>query len=84
MLSFASGITYLRQEALKVGFIEDSDNDDKLVERLSQVIRECSAADGEVADEATKAAAGLAEEAEAKTEGEEVEPSSDKEPEGKA
>jgi len=39
MKSFTSGITYLRQEAWKVGFIKDSDTDDELVERLSQMVR---------------------------------------------
>ena len=39
MKSFASGLSYLRQEALETGFIIESDNDDTLVERLSQVVR---------------------------------------------
>ena len=54
MLSFASGISYLRQEALASGFIIESDNDDKLVERLSQVVRKLGAGDAEKCDELTK------------------------------
>ena len=43
MKSFESGITYLRQEARKVGFIKDSDTDDELVERISQMLRKWKA-----------------------------------------
>jgi len=55
MLSFAMGLTYLRDEALKSGFIIESDNDDKLVERLSQLVRKLGPEDAEKCDALTKA-----------------------------
>ncbi len=58
MKSFTSGMTYLRVEALKVGFILESDNDDVLVERLSQVIRRIGKKEAVGADKATEAGKG--------------------------
>ncbi len=54
MKSFAMGITYLRDEALKSGFILESDNDDKLVERLSQLVRKLGPEDAERCDALTR------------------------------
>lgn len=51
MKSFSMGIDYLRTEALKSGFIKESDNDNKLIERLSQVVRKLGPEDAERADE---------------------------------
>ena len=77
MKSFEMGVGYLRQEALRSGFIQDSDNDDKLIERLSQVVRKLGQEDAEKADE-------LSAKGKVKVDdGEEVEPSSDKRTEGK-
>ena len=77
MKSFEMGVGYLRQEALRSGFIQDSDNDDKLIERLSQVVRKLGPEDAKKADE-------LSAKGKVKADGgEEVEPSSDKRTEGK-
>lgn len=100
MLGFASGMSYLRQEALKSGFILESDNDDKLVERLSQVVRKIGPEDAEHCDELTKSAAGTTDDMtqeqartdatvkeadnRARAEGKVVEQGSDKKPKGKA
>lgn len=53
MLSFSMGLGYLRNEALKSGFISESDNDSVLVERLSQVVRKLDAIDAEKCDALT-------------------------------
>lgn len=55
MKSFAMGISYLRTEALKSGFIIESDSDDKLLERLSQLVRKMGPEDAERCDALTKA-----------------------------
>lgn len=39
MKDFEMGLKYLRKEALASGFIEDSDNDDVLVQRLAGVLQ---------------------------------------------
>lgn len=39
MKDFETGLGYLRKEARKSGFILESDNDDVLIERLSQMVR---------------------------------------------
>jgi len=39
MLSFESGVSYLRKEARLVGLVADSDTDDVLIEKVSQMIR---------------------------------------------
>lgn len=39
MKGFETGVGYLRNESLKYGLIQDSDNNDKLIERLARVIR---------------------------------------------
>ncbi len=39
MRSFESGVAYLRQEARSAGLIQDSDNNDVLIEKVSQLIR---------------------------------------------
>jgi len=84
MLSFSSGITYLRDEALKSGFIIESDNDDKLVERLSQLVRKMGPEDAEKCDALTKEGQATAEpEVEAEPE-KKVESGSDKGAKGKA
>jgi len=69
MKSFSMGLSYLRAEALKSGFIIESDNDDKLVERLSQIIRKLGPEAAERCDKMT--AAGQAEEVEEEEEEEE-------------
>ena len=76
MQSFSMGTGYLRQEALKSGFILESDNDDKLVERLSQVVRKLGPEDAEKCDALTKAGNVELETSD--------EPSSDQGPEGEA
>ena len=53
MKSFSMGLSYLRAEALKTGFIIESDKDDVLVERISQVLRTLSAEAAEQADAMT-------------------------------
>ena len=73
MLSFASGISYLRQEALASGFILESDSDDVLVERLSQLTRKAGPKQAAKADEMTQLG----------QKGKQVEPGSDKKSEGK-
>lgn len=85
MKSFEMGIGYLRQEALKSGFLAESDNDNKLIERLSQVIRKLGPEDAEKCDEFTKEAQGGGEESvEPEDKEKEVEPSTDKGPEREA
>ncbi len=54
MRSFESGLSYLRQEALKSRFIAASDNDGKLIERLSQVVRRMGPKDAERCDKLTE------------------------------
>lgn len=84
MLSFASGLSYLRQEALKSGFIIESDNDDKLVERLSQLVRKMGPEDAEKCDALTKEGQTTATEPEVKVEEEKkVESGPDKGAKGK-
>ena len=53
MKSFSMGLSYLRAEALKTGFIIESDKDDVLVERISQVLRTLSVEAAEQADAMT-------------------------------
>lgn len=78
MKSFSMGISYLRAEALKSGFIIESDNDDKLLERLSQVVRKLGPEDAERCDELSAKGKEKAEESE-----EEVESGSDQKPKRK-
>lgn len=54
MKGFESGVAYLRKESLKYGLIKESDNDDKLIERLAKIVRGQDPFDGntELAEEA--------------------------------
>ncbi len=57
MLSFESGVSYLRKEARVVGLVADSDTDDVLIEKVSQMIRKWGRAAAAALAEAAKEAA---------------------------
>ena len=50
MLSFESGVSYLRKEARKAGLIADSDNNDVLIEKVAGLIRKSKSAPSPVVE----------------------------------